>query len=734
VRGEVDWIVMKCLEKDRTRRYETASGLARDVDRHLLDEPVEACPPSTGYRLRKFARKHRTALAVAAGLLFLLVADVLFSTWQVAVARQAEQRATFSASWAWKAEGEAQHERDLDLGARREADAARQWLQRSLYASDMQLAEEAWESGDLPRMRDLLERHRPRPDAPDLRGFEWHYLRGLGTTVHVATLANDATHGQLSPDRTRYVYVGRLVAPQLPDAGSKIVLKLRDVAPGGPERQIIPFPGGSIGNVDVRLTFSHDGKRFLLATEVLDGTGRLAWRGEVFDWETGRGVCTLADLGGVPGCAAFDRSGGRLATVILRRQGPPGSDLRTWELPGGEPRLTIPLPGRQVVHLGQPVAFSPDDARVAALTKPAGPDPRDAAVEVRAWDARSGEERLRFETGPASVALAYSPDGKWLAEIAVGGASHRLREAGSGKEVLELTSAPTAGGTQAIAFSPDGSRLACSSDDSQVRIWDVPNIESVGGRAPVRILDGKIALLDGVAWSADGRQVFAASSGGTLLLWPVAPRDPRVAVKGSGQINRIVATAAAAGSRFAAAFVAPDRATVLKVWDDSGKVVFTADATPAGPTTPSSAPRRSRSAATGLAWSTTAGIQVMRTGRSRSAGCASGMSRRAGRCSTTTTSGPSCIAPPSAPTDADSPWDSACGTTPRRSGSAGSTGSRSGISRRVENGCTWTCHSRRPWLSAPTAAGSPAGCPPTGRARGRTVSCGSGTPRRERPS
>ena len=55
VRGELDWIVMKCLEKDRTRRYETASGLAQDVERYLPDEPVEACPPAAGYRLRKFA-------------------------------------------------------------------------------------------------------------------------------------------------------------------------------------------------------------------------------------------------------------------------------------------------------------------------------------------------------------------------------------------------------------------------------------------------------------------------------------------------------------------------------------------------------------------------------------------------------------------------------------------------------------------------------------------------------
>src|SRR5262249_23212269 len=63
LRGELDWIVMKALEKDRTRRYETANGLARDIQRYLADEPVEACPPSAGYKLRKFARKYRKALA-----------------------------------------------------------------------------------------------------------------------------------------------------------------------------------------------------------------------------------------------------------------------------------------------------------------------------------------------------------------------------------------------------------------------------------------------------------------------------------------------------------------------------------------------------------------------------------------------------------------------------------------------------------------------------------------------
>src|SRR5678816_4182752 len=68
VRGELDWIVMKALEKDRARRYETANGFASDIGRYLADEAVHACPPSAWYRFRKFARRNKRGLASAAVL------------------------------------------------------------------------------------------------------------------------------------------------------------------------------------------------------------------------------------------------------------------------------------------------------------------------------------------------------------------------------------------------------------------------------------------------------------------------------------------------------------------------------------------------------------------------------------------------------------------------------------------------------------------------------------------
>jgi serine/threonine protein kinase/cytochrome c-type biogenesis protein CcmH/NrfG len=93
VRGELDWIVMKALEKDRNRRYEAASAFAADVKRYLHDEPVQACPPSAWYRLRKFTRRNRAALTAVALVLLALVLGTVISTWQAIRATAAEKLA-----------------------------------------------------------------------------------------------------------------------------------------------------------------------------------------------------------------------------------------------------------------------------------------------------------------------------------------------------------------------------------------------------------------------------------------------------------------------------------------------------------------------------------------------------------------------------------------------------------------------------------------------------------------
>ena len=169
IRGELDWIILKCLEKDRGRRYQAASGLARDLEHYLADEPVEACPPNAGYRLRKFARKHRTALVTATAFAGLLVAAVVMSTSLAVWAMSARREARRLQTTAEQAGREA-------LEAKAEADAQRDEARLAAYASGVGLAQRAWEENNVVRARELLA-DLPRAAAGrNLRGFEWFYL------------------------------------------------------------------------------------------------------------------------------------------------------------------------------------------------------------------------------------------------------------------------------------------------------------------------------------------------------------------------------------------------------------------------------------------------------------------------------------------------------------------------------------------------------------------------------
>ena len=94
ISDDLDWIVMKCLEKDPGRRYQSADALARDIERHLNHQPIEASAPSAAYRLRKFVRRHRLPLSIAATILSLLISATILSSWQavrLSRARNAEE-------------------------------------------------------------------------------------------------------------------------------------------------------------------------------------------------------------------------------------------------------------------------------------------------------------------------------------------------------------------------------------------------------------------------------------------------------------------------------------------------------------------------------------------------------------------------------------------------------------------------------------------------------------------
>src|SRR5688500_6665218 len=153
VRGELDWIVMKALEKDRARRYETANGLGHDVERYLCDEPVTACPPSTWYRGRKFAKRNKVVLATAAVVvLAVLTAVAGLATSTVLVTRQQHGTASALAS----------------------ETLAKGDLERTANSHRITLAYRELSADNLGRTLQLLE------DCPkELRDWEWYYLNRL---------------------------------------------------------------------------------------------------------------------------------------------------------------------------------------------------------------------------------------------------------------------------------------------------------------------------------------------------------------------------------------------------------------------------------------------------------------------------------------------------------------------------------------------------------------------------
>jgi eukaryotic-like serine/threonine-protein kinase len=157
LQGDLDWIVMKCLEKDRTRRYETANGLARDIERHLNNEPVVARPPSTVYKLQKAWRRNKLAFSAGTAVAATLVMGVVVSGWQAfeaSRARDAEKQQRLAAQAAQnKAESAQQAEREQRL----QADMEKTKAQRYVYVTQMNLAQQAWEQNNLGRLRQLLE-------------------------------------------------------------------------------------------------------------------------------------------------------------------------------------------------------------------------------------------------------------------------------------------------------------------------------------------------------------------------------------------------------------------------------------------------------------------------------------------------------------------------------------------------------------------------------------------------
>jgi WD40 repeat protein len=468
----LDWIVMKCLEKDRARRYETANGLAADIRRHLDNEPVAARPPSALYQFQKLVRRNKLVFGSGAAIATVVVVGAVGSTVEAVRARRAELSQSH---------------------LRQEAQQARAKAEAQAYTSDMNLVQQAWDSGNLKRAQALLRAYEPKPGEPDLRGFEWRYLWNLCQDESRFSFTNfpSGVTIVLSPD-------GSFVA-----ATSGHIVKLLDY---GTQQEIGTLLDPNDTNKITALAFSP------AATNIL-ATGS-ANHVKIWNLTTGQVLATLDSQLAANVALAFSRDGKLLATA--------GGNDPTLELYDVEARTLIwTRTGLLSIYA---VAFTPDGR---ALVSSGGESSNPVL-----WNLATGTPLAFPVEHRASVnSFDFSPDGRLLATSA-SDSSVIVWNFAERKLVTRLNG--HSGRVNSARFSVDGHYLATCSADATVRLWDVASGEQ---RAIYR---GHQLDVSSVAFSRDGRLLISSSWDRTVKVWSVeAPRQEAVLTAHKGWASSV---------------------------------------------------------------------------------------------------------------------------------------------------------------------------------------------------
>jgi WD40 repeat protein len=467
VRGDLDWIVMKCLEKDRTRRYETANGLARDIERHLDNEPVVARPPSGAYKFRKFVRRNKVMVTAVVLVAAVLVLGVVASTWQAVRATHAKRDAVQA--------------RQNEFRERHRAEGYAENLRRTLYASQMNIAYESWQMGDAARTRSLLAGQVSRPGEEDLRGWEWRYLwsRARAQEFDEWSCGGGAVLSiAYSPSGRTFVTHGA-VPIRVWDAASR--------------RPIAQLPGDYGWGYEA--AFSADGN-LLLTTHAEERRIRVwdARQHQLLGMFTNHSlwVCSAAFT---PNGKAIVSTGGMPYTTNSL------GELKLWDAStfheiGDFEQVDFPL---------WRCAVSPNGRRVAGSGS-------GRVVEIWDIDSRKRVARLTGHDAKSKggvVGLRFSPDGQFLATGDFGGTIRLWNLQTSDAVVLGSHREPVI----SLAFSPDGKRLASTSNDHTVKLWDVANL------AESATLRGHATRVWCAAFAPDGKSLATSEGDGTVKFW-----------------------------------------------------------------------------------------------------------------------------------------------------------------------------------------------------------------------
>ena len=484
---DLDWIVMKCLEKDRTRRYDTANGLAMDLKRHLNHEPVVARPPSAMYRLQKACRRNKTAYCAGVAVFVALVAGLSFAAlgWHQALVQGEEAvRARNEARASETAQIEEARRAEQ---ARAQAEANAQEARRNLYAADMNLASQALKENNWGKAKRILKGYGRDESLRDLLGWEWRYmwyevnqtyqidrLDGHTNMVSgVAFLGNSNQIASSSYDGTVRIWDRRtepFVPLQNPQQGKfkslqatldgEYLAGLREKNPG--RGAVITVwdtrthePVASIETWDVRNQI----RSFALVPDKQQVVYFHSSSGQqdavyLYDWQTPSDLLLVRDLG-KPGPVRVSAQG-NMALIKSEE-------------------------GYRIVPLADPNAFVSIRLSEGAFSHSAATSPDGSIVAIGLWK-------------PPYIQLFNGRDGSHLADLA----GHSAFVAG-------------------LVFSANGETLYSASADQTIRIWDVSSREALA------VYRGHTDEAWDIDLSPDGKVLVTGGKDYSIRLWPAEP-------------------------------------------------------------------------------------------------------------------------------------------------------------------------------------------------------------------